>query len=109
MEVKSATLEYDQWIEPYASSATVIGNICIVSLCFGATSSINEWIDLGIATVKDVKSAATVNTAIYKQTEGTCIDCFILEGTDRIMVNARGNNSPNGGSFRGILVYPIRK
>ena len=109
MEVKSATLEYDPWIEAYTSSATVIGNICIVSLCFGATSSINEWTDLGIATVKDVKSAANVNTAVYKQTEGTCIDCFILEGTDRIMVNARGNNSPNGGSFRGILVYPIKK
>ena len=106
---KNASLEFDSYVESTESYAIVIGNICVVSMCFSVDSFSDVWSDYGIATVIGVVSDCRINSVASIQEKGTCIDVSIDKNTDRISMNARGNADTQTGRnwYRGVLVYPV--
>ena len=106
---KNASLEFDSYVESTESYAIVIGNICVVSMCFSVDSFSDVWSDYGIATVIGVVSDCRINSVASIQEKGTCIDVSIDKNTDRISMNARGNVDTQTGRnwYRGVLVYPV--
>lgn len=110
MGLKTYDLAWQDWITPYTSTATVVGGICIVSLCFEIKSPVGQFTNLGVAEVPGVKARAYVNTSLTAQGDGRCVDCLIDPGDEKagyIYINARGLEFPANTVFRGQLVYPI--
>ena len=101
-------LNFQGWITPYTSVATVIGRICVVSLCFEIKSNISGFTNLGIVTVS-ARTAAYANAPVFNQADGRCIDCLIdPSDSGYIYINARGLELPANSVFRGTLVYPTK-
>ena len=110
MGLKTYDLVWQDWITPYASTATVVGGICIVSLCFEIKSPVGQFTNLGVVEVPGVKAKAYVNAPLTAQGDSRCVDCLIDPGDEKagyIYINARGLEFPANTVFRGQLVYPI--
>ena len=108
--LKTYDLVWQDWITPYASTATVVNGICIVSLCFEIKSPVGQFTNLGVVEVPGVKAKAYINTPLAAQADGRCIDCLIDPNDEKpgyIYINARGLEFPANTVFRGQFVYPV--
>ena len=108
--LKTYDLVWQDWITPYASTATVVNGICIVSLCFEIKSPVGQFTNLGVVEVPGVKAKEYINTSLAAQGDGRCVDCLIDPGDEKagyIYINARGLEFPANTVFRGQLVYPV--
>ena len=108
--LKTYDLVWQDWITPYASTATVVNGICIVSLCFEIKSPVGQFTNLGVVEVPGVKAGSYVNNMITAQADGRCVDLLINPEDEKagyIYINARGLEFPANTVFRGQLVYPI--
>lgn len=111
MTARLKTLEWQPWITPYTSTAVVIGNICIVSLCFEIKSGASGFTDLGVVVVTGVKAAAYSNSVLAIQADGRGIDCLINPDDGHagyIYINARGLEVPANAVLRGLLIFPVQ-
>ena len=110
MGLKTYDPVWQDWITPYASTATVVAGICIVSLCFEIKSPVGKFTNLGVVEVPGVKAKAYTNTPLAAQGDGRCVDCLIDPSDEHIgyiYINARGLEFPANTVFRGQLVYPV--
>ena len=108
--LKTYDLVWQDWITPYASTATVVNGICIVSLCFEIKSPVGQFTNLGVVEVPGIKAKEYINTSLAAQGDGRCVDCLIDPGDEKagyIYINARGLEFPANTVFRGQLVYPV--
>lgn len=105
--VSQSSIVYVSGIDAYTSEVKRIGNICIVSMCFGITG-LTGFNDKQVATV-GYYSDQYVNMPLFYQGDGRCVDCFIKQGDNKIIVNARDNNMSGAGVLRGALMFPIRQ
>lgn len=102
-------ITFHDWIaDTNYSSIDVSGDICIVNLQFSNTTPIENFADLGFASL-NVYANKTAHGVLVSQTTGVAIDMMIKENENVIYLNARGCNFNINDYFRGQLVFKMKQ